>query len=409
VRFPVAPLKHLAALPISNGVGEAAEFDDPDWPRYVRTTDIAGPRSLWDNTFRSLPPEVAKRASLKSGDLLMTAAGGVGKSTLYVSDNPACYAGYLVRFRPRNEVDGRFVAYWAESQHFWDQIEVGKVVSTIDNFSAGKYQNLRCPSPSLPAQRAIADYLDTETARIDALIAKKQRMTELLHEQVDAIIREEVLGAGQMTGPPWASSMGADRQLVRLGSVLRLRQERNDPIRVGQVLSLTAARGVIPYEEKGDIGNKASDDISRYSIVRVGDIVLNSMNVIIGSVGLSKYEGVLSPVYYVMMPVAEALVDRRFLAYHFKIREFQRQLIRLGYGILDHRMRIPWVNLKSQELALPSITEQRRVADLLDRVEDRHRALVRRLEAQIELLQEHRQALITAAVTGELEVPGVAA
>ena len=61
---------------------------------------------------------------------------------------------------------------------------------------------------------------------------------------------------------------------------------------------------MILYEEKGDIGNKASGDISRYSIVRKGDIVLNSMNVIIGSVGLSAFEGVLSPVYYVLKPLA---------------------------------------------------------------------------------------------------------
>jgi type I restriction enzyme S subunit len=264
-----------------------------------------------------------------------------------------------------------------------------------------------CPPPD--AQRAIADYLDIETTRIDALIVKKQRMIELLCERLDAAIREEVLGTGRSEGVPWAYAMGRDRVLTRLGSVLRLRQERNDPIRLRQVLSLTAARGVIPYEEKGDIGNKASEDISRYSIVRVGDIVLNSMNVIIGSVGLSQYEGVLSPVYYVLTPVDAELIDRRFLAYHFRIREFQRQLIRLGYGILDHRLRIPWVNLKSQELALPPLVEQGRVSDLLDAVEANHLILVRHLERQIDLLSEHRQALINAAVTGEIQVPRVAA
>ena len=75
MRWPVAPLKHLAAVPVTNGVGEAAEFDDPSWPRYVRTTDIAGPRDLRPDTFKSLPPEVARRASLRQGDVVMTAAG----------------------------------------------------------------------------------------------------------------------------------------------------------------------------------------------------------------------------------------------------------------------------------------------------------------------------------------------
>ncbi len=136
---------------------------------------------------------------------------------------------------------------------------------------------------------------------------------------------------------------------------------------------------------------------------------MNSMNVIIGSVGLSKHEGVLSPVYYVMRPIDDALVDRRFLAYHFKIREFQRQLVRLGYGILDHRMRIPWANLKTQEMVLPPHKTQTEVADVLDEAESTFRSTLAKVVTSVELLRERRQAVITAAVTGELLVPEAAA
>jgi type I restriction enzyme S subunit len=166
--------------------------------------------------------------------------------------------------------------------------------------------------------------------------------------------------------PEWATGFAANRRFVSLGNLVRLRNEKNDPIRISQVLSLTAARGVIRYEEKGAIGNNASEDISRYSIVREGDIVVNSMNVIIGSVGLSKYDGVLSPVYYVLTPLENGLIDMRFLAYHFQIQSFQKSLIKIGNGILDHRMKIPWINLKAEKIALPPIEEQRRIADYLD-------------------------------------------
>ena len=162
---------------------------------------------------------------------------------------------------------------------------------------------------------------------------------------------------------------------------------------------------MIRYEDKGDVGNKASEDISRYSIVRRGDIVLNSMNVIIGSVGLSSYEGVLSPVYYIMKPIDIGKVDNRFLAYHFRVREFQRQLIRLGYGILEHRMRIPWINLKSEPLVLPPLIVQRSVANQLDDEAQNTYRLQISLERSVRLLEERRQALITAAVTDELAVP----
>lgn len=172
--------------------------------------------------------------------------------------------------------------------------------------------------------------------------------------------------SGMKTVPKWAKNFAEDRKFIPLGYLAQLRHEKNDPIKLTQVLSLTADRGVLLYEDKGDIGNRASEDIYRYSIVRKGDLVINSMNVIIGSVGISKYEGVLSPVYYVVHPRDNTSLDMRYLAYHFSIQSFQSSLRRLGYGILDHRMRIPWVNLKTEYICMVSIEKQKIFADYLD-------------------------------------------
>jgi len=194
-------LKFLARIPIRNGLGESGGQGEPSWPRYIRTTDIAGPRSLRDDVFASLPPKIAAGALLRSGDIVMTAAGAtIGKMLLYDSDAPACYAGYLVRFRPRLDVDGRFIAYWMESQPYWDQIETGKVVSTIENFSASKYQNLRLSVPDPITQRSIADYLDQETARIDALVERIDRQVVLLQEHRQALITAAVTGELEIPG-----------------------------------------------------------------------------------------------------------------------------------------------------------------------------------------------------------------
>jgi hypothetical protein len=201
VRWVSTRLKFLAAIPIRNGLGESGRQDDPAWPRYIRTTDIAGPRSLRDDVFSSLPPDTAREAMLQQGDIVMTAAGAtIGKSLLYNSTELACYAGYLVRFRARSDVDPRFVSYWMESLPYWDQIETGKVVSTIENFSASKYQNLFISIPDLPVQHAIADYLDQETACIDALIDKINRQIDLLQEHRQALITAAVTGELDIPG-----------------------------------------------------------------------------------------------------------------------------------------------------------------------------------------------------------------
>jgi type I restriction enzyme S subunit len=167
------PLKHLSMLPLVNGLGEPGEAGESGWPRYVRTTDIGGPRELRRDVFASLPPALARKAPLNKGDIVMTAAGAtVGKSLLYLDDSPACFAGYLVRCRPRTAVDARFLSHWTQSDHYWLQIDSGAVRSTIDNFSASKYRSLLVPWPSADMRQRIADFLDDQVARLDAALAE---------------------------------------------------------------------------------------------------------------------------------------------------------------------------------------------------------------------------------------------
>lgn len=263
-------------------------------------------------------------------------------------------------------------------------------------------KNLPIAMPELALQKEICDFLDVEISKLDNLIKLKKQQIERTGAFFDAIVREEILGTGknELASPKWATHLGESRSLVPLGKLVRQRGEKNDPIVLEEVLSLTAARGVIRYEDKGDIGNKASEDISRYSIVRKNDLVINSMNIIIGSVGLSSYDGVLSPVYYVLMPLDDSRINMEYLSMHFRIREFQRQLIRLGYGILEHRMRIPWINLKSQEIVVPSMETQQRIVKKLSKLDEDRKSAIFNLELSIQKIEQYKISLINAAMTG---------
>lgn len=200
------PLKHLASVPITNGLGLPGEHDNPEWPRYIRTTDIAGPTALRDDTFASQPPEIARNALVRRGDILMTAAGAtIGKSVRICQDIYACYAGFLVRYRPNDLVDGRYVAYWMQSADYWAQIDAGAVRSTIDNFSASKYQNLRVPVPPIGQQVEIADNLDRRVSRLEDVLSLQREQLQLLEEYKRSLISWEVL-------PSTSQDLGAARR-----------------------------------------------------------------------------------------------------------------------------------------------------------------------------------------------------
>ena len=204
------------------------------------------------------------------------------------------------------------------------------------------------------------------------------------------------------SGIPWLGEVPEHWRLPRLGALLRERGETNGDGQVSEVLSVLRERGVIPYAEKGNIGNKKSEDITRYKVVKPDDIVVNCMNVIIGSVGLSRYTGCLSPVYYVLTRRSEH-DHPRYLNAYFQTKPFQESLVRIGNGILAHRMRIPMELLKCEPFPLPPPPEQAAIVRYLDHVDRRIRRYIRAKQKLIKLLEEQKQALIHQIVTRGLD------
>lgn len=353
----------------------------------------------------------------------MTAAGAtIGKSLLYGATDEACYAGYLVRFRPTTVVDGRFVAYWMESRHYWDQIASGKVVSTIENFSAGKYQNLSCPAPSTVLQRAIADYLDAETARIDALIAKKQLMIELLRQREIAML-ETVLLVGDGPGSArfeghWTPFLPADWSISPIKHLAHCSNSGawGEEPGIHEVDLPVATTAQIDSEGQFHTANMTirsftPDEAARYRC-SPGDIVVvkssgSATNIISGKAGLvseADESFVFSNFLMRLRPDARR-VDPRFLylalVSHLTKQRIERMVSATTYPNLQVGEYL------SAKVPVPPLVIQRQLLDEFDRRAGGIRSLRVQLSRSIDLLRERRKALITAAVTGELEVPGV--
>jgi type I restriction enzyme, S subunit len=211
------------------------------------------------------------------------------------------------------------------------------------------------------------------------------------------------------SGEDWIGDVPAYWGVKSVKAVLQERIEKNDPIKTKNILSLCMYRGVIPYSEKGASGNKAKDDLTAYRLAYPGDIVLNSMNVIAGSVGLSKYFGAVSPVYYMLRPRKDS--DHvAFFNEIFQNEAFQKSLIGLGNGILIKksessgklntiRMKIPMIKLNKVLLPCPPENEQLRILHFLRVKTAKINEAIAIKEKQIALLKEHKQIIIQKAVT----------
>ena len=195
--WDVFRLKLLTSEPLSYGANAAGEFDNPDWPRFVRITDVDELGRLRAETFCSLPPEVAEDFLLQENDILLARSGAtVGKSFIYdESWGVACYAGYLIRARVKKAHSARFFYWFLNSYPYWEWVKSTFVQSTIQNISAERYANLHIPHPKdAIEQKIIVNFVEEECAHIDRQSVLITRSIEQLEEYRTATITAAVTG-----------------------------------------------------------------------------------------------------------------------------------------------------------------------------------------------------------------------
>ncbi|MFN3219831.1 MAG: hypothetical protein ACE367_25365 [Acidimicrobiales bacterium] len=371
--------------------------------QYLRAANVKdGLLDLRDVKSMNFDPVEQSRFALVPGDVLVTEGSGslsaVGASSVWSGEIPGtvCFQNTLLRLRPRKSTDPRFLAWWcryAFADGLFASIATG---ANIHHLSAERVRALPMTYLPLDRQRAIAGYLDTETARIDALITKKRRMIELLEERVDSRIRDWI-GRSELVCD--ASDVSVNSAPIRRVLTKLDRWSRNGEMitafRDGEVTT-RAARG------REGFTNSWTED-ARVQAVEVGDVVVHGLDGFSGAIGDAQLPGVCSPVYHVCSAGRGdgAFYGRllRLLALDGYLGNFatstRERAVDFRNWDLFGRIPVPEVPLSEQLL----IGNQIRAI----------RPLRRSIEQSETLAQERRQALITAAVRGEVAIPGVAA
>lgn len=350
-------------------------------------------RKMWAS------PAEAANYEVRSGDLIVAEGGDVGRSA-FVPEVPAhtIIQNSLHRIRPRAG-DARFLKYALEAVYHSGWLNVLCNKATFGHLTREKLASLRVPWPSDNQQRVIADFLDAETARIDALIAKKRRLDDVVRLRLSALIGT-------------ATTEGRPIQVRRLVS-LRTSGPRGWAERVGpsgvpfvrsanlQVDSLN-----IKWDGMAFVEDTKSAEAER-SRVRAGDVLVGITGANTGWVGFAEQGhdgGYVSQHVGLLRPRG---LNPKWLAYAVFSPPSREQLLGGQYGGTKQQLSLD--ELAELTVHVPSLKRQEELVSRLDHqvvVADQLRI---KLRSQLALLAEHRQALVTAAVTGQLEVPGVAA
>ena len=173
-----------------------------------------------------------------------------------------------------------------------------------------------------------------------------------------------------------------------------------------ELLSVYLDKGVIRFQDvESKRTNVTSLDLSKYQLVEVGDFVLNNQQAWRGSVGVSDYQGIVSPAYLILKLSEE--INPRFGNYFFRDGNMVYQYLICSKGVGTIQRNLYWPQLKRVSIVLPPLAEQTAIANFLDRKTAQIDEAIAIKEKQIELLKERKQIIIQQAVTQglNLDVP----
>lgn len=399
---PATTLKRVVAMRAGGtpAVDDPSMWDEDGLP-WVTIADMSSGLAV-TGTARKVSSTGITSKSLPVGQpgtslfAMYASVGAVGVLGVRASWNQA-----ILGIEPRPGVaDAAFIRYWLE--HLKPNLGAIARSNTQDNLNAEQVGNLPFPMVSLRVQQAVAYYLDRETARIDALIAAKRRMVELLEEREGAM-RSRLVSC---------SPDGTPYPRVRLKFL-------SPQIGVGVVVnpsSYFADQGV-PFlhgshiTEAGIVFDPpkymSALDSARLSAsrLRVGDVV----------VVRAGYPGraVTVPVEFDGANCASIIIVRKgrkivsnFLAEFLNSADGSRQVALVQYGAAQEQINVS--HIVDFLIPCPDLAEQRAALERVKRACMPLYEARQNLFRQVGLLQERRQALVTAAVTGQLDSPEVA-
>jgi type I restriction enzyme S subunit len=400
-----ARLKHLCQDSGQYGLNVSANQYAAVGMRLVRTSDINEDGSLKSGdgaVYVDCP--VAGQHILRAGDLLLSRSGTLGRSLL-VPDSAAgaTYAGYLVRFRPNREVEPRFLAYAAASARFQDTVRAEAVSSTIQNFNAERYANIALDVPPPTEQRRIADFLDGVSTRITRVCELRERQSTLIRTRFLNLLVNTLLANPE-------SETWRPTRLKLLFEFERAGAWGDDPS--GSTDDVVCVRVA---DFKRTTFRAGADATTRRSIPRQQLVtrVLRDGDVLLEKSGGGEQNPVGFAVSY---DGDDRSVCSNFVSFLRPGPEHDPRFAALLMAAFYHAGRnIPFVkqttgiqNLDgaaylSQQVRVPDRRQQHEIATELDAHNDRCEALARAQHQQVALLTELRTAIITAALTGQID------
>lgn len=405
--FPAVPIGAIFA--VKNGATPASGeggYWDGDIP-WVTPADLggladrfilSGTRDITIDGYESCGTQM-----VPAGSIILSIRAPIGH--IAISQRPMCFNQGCRGLVPSSRIRTDF-GYWALVAAK-PELEAAGQGTTFIELGRSKLRAVKIPLPDLDTQTAIAAFLDRETVRIDQLIAKKKRQVGLLTAKIDQFSQNAVTAGLVQRAPlartdiPWLPQMPS-HWVSRKAKHLFKEMARAPLDDDGVITAFRDGQVVLRTKRRTD-GFTLAILETGYQHIQRGDLVIHSMDAFAGAIGVSEDDGKATGEYVVCSPNSND-VNNEYYAILLRCMAKRNYVFVLCPSVRERAPRFRFVRFSPTLLPKPPIDEQNEIvthvrSHTLKLAEQRAK-----IERSIRLLNERRAALITAAVTGQLNI-----
>lgn len=321
-----------------------------------------------------------------------------------------------VIFRPDSEYYKNFLVYLFTSKDYFRHTENVARGATMQRISRGLLGNIRVVIPSKEEQIKIANFLDYETLKIDSLIEKQQQLIQLLKEKRQAVISHAVTKGlnpnvpMKDSGVEWLGDVPEHWKVMAISKITdKITNGYVGPTRdilveegIPYIQATHIKKGKVNFDNAYFVRKKWSDDHSK-SILKQGDVLIVQTGAGTGDVGLvSVNEQGFNCHALIILQSKQNIIIGSYLAYVLQSDYGYSILYSIRTGGMHPHLNCGEVQFV--KVPVPSCEEQKKVVDYINEHIERYGLLINKAESAIQLMQERRTALISAAVTGKIDV-----
>ena len=341
-------------------------------------------------------------------DLLINPMDLISGDNCSISEVEGVISPAYVNLRYKQGFNPRYYHYYFKMQYWLMAFFAhGKGVSYDNRWTLNNDSLMNFPIlvPDSETQKKIANYLDEKISILDDLSDDIQSEIEKMDDYKKAVIFESVTKGLKSniemkdSGIPWIGLIPQTWSVKKIKHHLR----RNEPRNPGdkQVLSVYREYGVIPKDSRDDNHNVTSEDTSKYKYIRPGNLVINKMKAWQGSMGVSEYEGIVSPAYFVFEFIDDQ-IESKYLHHLLRIC-YRDEFRRISGGIREGQWDLPADGFLNEFIPVPPKKEQleivNHISDKLAQID----ALIEKKKEQLTILDQYKKSLVFEVVTGKKE------